>query len=381
MPWSETVFERDTLYAEVWKEPVSTVAKRYRLSDVALRKICTKLGVPVPPLGYWARVAAGRTPQIAKLPAHHKGPTRHVRQVREDPEAPERERRIVALLAADPVPALSPPVLKTSVAETHVVVSRTAKALRKREYNGRGLLHTDAEDVFAMSVSAANRDRAVLILDALIAMALNAGAKVEPSAKTKRPLLELRGESFELAIHEPARRTERALTQIELRQQRRGELHWIRDKFIFVPTGKLRLEIRAQGAYSPLLTVADGRDPIENRLEIVLPTLMQKAAEFTIERQMRNEDKERERAEQEEREIVIAGRNAELERLTQIEKKVARWHRATRLRAYAASLPAAAADEAAWIRNAADWLDPIIDGPWPEVDIYVDDKLNDIDAD
>lgn len=26
MSWSETVFERETLYAEVWKEPVSTIA-------------------------------------------------------------------------------------------------------------------------------------------------------------------------------------------------------------------------------------------------------------------------------------------------------------------------------------------------------------------
>src|SRR5258708_18537175 len=106
-----------------------------------------KLGVPAPPPGYWAKVAAGRTPPIAKLPANHKGPTRHVRQIREDPEAPERERRIAALLEADPVPALSPPILKTSVAETHAAIRRTATALRKREYYGRGLLHADDEDV------------------------------------------------------------------------------------------------------------------------------------------------------------------------------------------------------------------------------------------
>jgi hypothetical protein len=74
------------------------VAKRYHVSDVALRNICAKLGVPVPPLGYWAKVAAGRSTSVAKLPTNHKGPTRHVRQIREDPEAPARERRIAALL-------------------------------------------------------------------------------------------------------------------------------------------------------------------------------------------------------------------------------------------------------------------------------------------
>ncbi len=182
------------------------------------------------------------------------------------------------------------------------------------------------------------------------------------STKTKRPLLKLRGESFELAIHEPTRRADG-------------------DRYAFVPTGKMRLEIRAEGAYSPLLTLRDGRVQIETRLEIVVPTLMQKATELTIERQMRDEEEERERVEWEERDKIIAGRNAELERLAQIEKNAARLNRAAKLRAYADALPPAASDEAAWIRNAADWLDPIIDKHWPEVDVYVDDKLNDIDPD
>jgi len=381
MSWQQIIFDRETLYAEVWKEPVSTVAKRYRLSDVALRKICKKLGVPVPPLGYWAKLAAGRTLPIAALPAHHKGPTRHVRQVREDTEEPERDRRIAARLEADPIPMIPAPILKATVAETHAAVRRTARALRKREYNGRGLLHTDAENTFAMSVSAANRDRALLVLDGIIAAALSVGGKVEPSMKTQRPLLKIRGESFDLAIHEPTRRSERELNKLELRQQKRGELHWIRDKYVFGPTGRVRLEVRAEGAYSPLLTLADGSTPVETRLEIVLPELIRKAVELTIERQMQEEGRERQRIEREEREQILAGRRAELERLTKIERKVALSHRAAKLRAYADSLPPAAAVESAWIRNAADWLDPIIDKHWPEVDVYVDDKLNDIDAD
>ncbi len=375
------IFDRETLYAEVWKEPVSTVAKRYRVSDVALRKICKKLGVPVPPLGYWAKVAAGKTPPTAKLPANHKGPTRHMRQVREEAEEPERDRRIAALLEANPVPSIPKPTLKTAVAETHFAVRRTAKALRKRDHNGRGLLHADAEDAFTMSVSARNKDRALLILDAIIAAALSIGGRVEPSMKTKRPVLRLRDESIELAVQEPTRRSERELTKLELKQQQNGKLHWIPDKYVFIPTGKIRLEIRAEGAYSPLLTLADGSAPIEARLEIILPALVSKAAELTIDRQMRNEERERERIERDERETIIAGRNSELERLAQVERKITRWDRAAKLRLYADALPSAAAAEAAWIRNAADWLDPLVDKHWPTVDVYVDDKLNDIDAD
>src|SRR6266581_2523134 len=95
----ETVFEREAVYDEVWKDPVRTVARRYRISDVGLRKICNKLGVPLPPLGYWARVAAGRTPRIPPLRADHKGQTRYVRSVYVDDEVPEKERRAATLLA------------------------------------------------------------------------------------------------------------------------------------------------------------------------------------------------------------------------------------------------------------------------------------------
>ena len=50
-------YEREKLYEEVWAEPVSTVAKRYGVSDVALRKTCQKLAVPLPARGHWARVS------------------------------------------------------------------------------------------------------------------------------------------------------------------------------------------------------------------------------------------------------------------------------------------------------------------------------------
>ena len=40
MSTETTTFERESLYKEVWAEPVRKVAKRYGLSEVGLRKIC-----------------------------------------------------------------------------------------------------------------------------------------------------------------------------------------------------------------------------------------------------------------------------------------------------------------------------------------------------
>jgi hypothetical protein len=52
---------RDELFHRVWSTPVRTLAQEYGISDVALAKICKKMDVPVPGLGYWARVAMGKS--------------------------------------------------------------------------------------------------------------------------------------------------------------------------------------------------------------------------------------------------------------------------------------------------------------------------------
>jgi hypothetical protein len=63
-----TADEREALYNEVWSEPMNTVSKRYGMSDNGLRKHCKTLGIPMPSLGYWAKVQAGQTVPRTDLP-------------------------------------------------------------------------------------------------------------------------------------------------------------------------------------------------------------------------------------------------------------------------------------------------------------------------
>ncbi len=39
---------------------MTTVAKRYDMSDNGLRKHCKRLGVPMPLAGYWSKIRAGQ---------------------------------------------------------------------------------------------------------------------------------------------------------------------------------------------------------------------------------------------------------------------------------------------------------------------------------
>jgi hypothetical protein len=65
---AELTFDREQLYREVWKAPVTAVAKKYGLSDTGLRKVCIALNVPMPYRSYWAHVRSGRDPGKTPLP-------------------------------------------------------------------------------------------------------------------------------------------------------------------------------------------------------------------------------------------------------------------------------------------------------------------------
>lgn len=62
------IYDRETLYKEVWAMPVTEVAKRYHVSDVAIHKVCKSLDIPTPPQGYWAKLRAGKPVKCLPLP-------------------------------------------------------------------------------------------------------------------------------------------------------------------------------------------------------------------------------------------------------------------------------------------------------------------------
>ncbi|MDD4402979.1 MAG: hypothetical protein PHI24_14320 [Desulfitobacteriaceae bacterium] len=66
------VYDRGTLYKEVWEAPVTEVAKRYKVSDVAIHKVCKALEIPKPPAGYWAKLRAGKPVSVIPLPKSDK---------------------------------------------------------------------------------------------------------------------------------------------------------------------------------------------------------------------------------------------------------------------------------------------------------------------
>ena len=67
---------REQVYREVWRKPMTAIASRYHVSASYLGRVCRQLNVPVPPRGYWTIAASARPPrpplplstQVARVP-------------------------------------------------------------------------------------------------------------------------------------------------------------------------------------------------------------------------------------------------------------------------------------------------------------------------
>ena len=63
------VLKREQIHAEIWNESATRVAARYGISGSMLARICTKLRIPRPARGYWARRQSWRKKHLQPLPA------------------------------------------------------------------------------------------------------------------------------------------------------------------------------------------------------------------------------------------------------------------------------------------------------------------------
>jgi hypothetical protein len=59
---------REELYEKVWRMAMWRLAAQYGVSGPELAKVCKRLNVPRPPVGYWAKLEAKKPVQILPLP-------------------------------------------------------------------------------------------------------------------------------------------------------------------------------------------------------------------------------------------------------------------------------------------------------------------------
>lgn len=102
LPTLPATLTRAELHALVWQNPMMHLAEHFGLSGNGLAKICTRMEIPVPPRGYWAKKAAGQKVVIAKLPTkpHDAPATMTFRAVQKPAEEGNSPRKSAEELAA-----------------------------------------------------------------------------------------------------------------------------------------------------------------------------------------------------------------------------------------------------------------------------------------
>jgi len=69
----QVTLTRKELYDLVWAEPLSRLAKKYKISDNGLRKICKSMIIPIPAMGHWQKIQYGKQVIVTRLPAKYEG--------------------------------------------------------------------------------------------------------------------------------------------------------------------------------------------------------------------------------------------------------------------------------------------------------------------
>lgn len=169
---------REELYRQVWARPVMQVAADYGVSNVALKKICRKHGIPVPARGHWQRKTAGKkVGRAPRLGASEAGESVVIRGSRL-PDLPpavrdiqlrarDRERRPENLVEVPAAPA-----------ELHPAVAATWDALDQVEPNEIGLVAVARPGIFNIDVAREQIPRAMVFLNALVTAAEQRGCSL-----------------------------------------------------------------------------------------------------------------------------------------------------------------------------------------------------------
>ncbi|MDT4837290.1 hypothetical protein FQZ97_710190 [compost metagenome] len=284
------------------------------------------------------------------------------------------EPRLQAILTYenDPAHRIQVPARLT---QPHVLIEQLRVALKTAFSDRRGLPSPGAR-ALAVTVSEAQRGRALRLLDALIKALERRGYPVR--VHDNRTQVDMLGVSLELNLTETTTRRPYEPTARELAKQARGEwVYW--PKWHHVPTGKLMI-LAAQGVAGKISDAA--RTPVEAQLNALIVAMGRWAVSRLVEREERARLEAERRRQREAAFALKAQQDAERQRLQQLARDARAWQRAIGIRAYlhamesgvvqAGGLSGAQQQYLAWARAKADWLDPLVRAPDELLDQTID---------
>jgi hypothetical protein len=375
-PWvsrQDSTWNRQELYEKVWHFPLRKLAVEYGISDVGLAKVCRKLEIPLPGLGYWTRIACGHTIARPPLPVMENIPVL-IRRIREPethvlPEDTPEVERIERVATAT-----TPPVTKAMLA--HPLIEKTRLLLNEaRSRDGEKLWASRETEWLDLRVTKNCLARALRIMAVIIYILEREGFKLVVEKKQSNSTSAIVcGETIRFGLLERSR-------QVKPSPKPDATARYSYDSIRLEPNGVLSIEI--WNYYGGGLQKAwRDRDaaPVEEQLPKCVAGMIRIALK---ERAERDKQEKEERAKQKRIDAV----RAELRQIEKEERKIkalkreaVRWRRAERLRTYIDAVRRDAVrktdpeDQAKvlewveWAERQADRIDPLQPSPHSLVD-------------
>jgi hypothetical protein len=325
---------REDLYEQVWKTPLLRLAVGYGISGTGLSKICSRLDVPCPPAGYWAKLEAGKPVKQPPLPAAGKGipPTVLISATPKRSPPPKMAADLQAKFdeALQRSIALEVP---ERLARPHALIAawiadharRVADS--KRDRNSWGLRVEPLSDLDR---------RSHRILDTIFKAAEKIGFKVK-SGQYQEVWLEVGRNRIDFSLQERIRQVRRPIRADEKTQWNSSQ-QWRQEK---IPTGLLVLKIRTfLGPAIQVEWIDQPEMPLEQQVAGILAALTL-AGPLLEEQRVKADEAERLRREEERRRQQEAERRKiERNRWRRFLEFAERWEEADRARRFIATIEA-----------------------------------------
>jgi len=338
-------YNRKELYKQVWSRPVTTVAKEYGISDVGLRKICKKLKVPLPGVGYWQKRLHGKRIKHPPLPPFSGSDELIVQRcVRRGLPIDEMQNKEALSKIAYERQSQNRILISSGLDHPHQLVAQAERSLRNARLDERGILRPRARKCLDIRVSPATVERTLRIMDALIKALEGRGfevsIKIGDEVSTSVSLL---GESLRFGLRESMKRSRRELTPAQKKRREEYPLSYISPEYDYTPTGRLALVIKDFHGCGLRKKWSDGK---KQRAEDCLNSFIIGLIKAAVEKRSLRLDRERQHREWEDRERKRAEKlrllREEEARLREMEREVAAWRKSQEIRAYVTAMKKAA---------------------------------------
>ena len=367
------VYNRERLYQEVWEKPVTEVAKHYRVSDVAIHKVCKSLNIPTPGLGYWAKVRAGKPVNQIPLPKNNKLEEKSGIRTNLEPQ-PQIAEELLRFLSPEDKSMVLSVAMQVQMPDENARMHAKITAYRKKivEWHKEVQKHDqywnrrnkDNVPFLADTISEITLPRVCRIIDALI-------KAVEPLGCSLTDGLSflVNGETVSLSISESKDQIDHVPTREEniqlLKYEEDKRKHsWASKpnirKYDHVYNGHISITIGGEKSYRDCKSyiVEDRLGDMIILLYEVSNILQKQREERDIAERKRKEEELKEKARREQY-------NLEIERINSLLNESENYDIACKIRAYVTAVEqkdSLSEEENVWIswaKQKADWYDPV----------------------